>query len=144
RLYQTLRYGSMSYSFPIANGSYTVKLKFSEIYFTSSSQRVFNVAINSSTVLSNFDINAAAGGSYIALDRSFPISVTTGQVQITFTNVVNNAEVDAIEIIPADLTPPTTSITSPANGATVSSTVTIQASASDNIAVTKVEFYVDS
>src|SRR5258708_4977457 len=45
----------------------------------------------------------------------------------------------------ADTTPPTTSITSPAQGATVSGmSVSVQASASDvDSAVSKVEFYVD-
>jgi len=43
-----------------------------------------------------------------------------------------------------DTTPPTTSITSPANGATVSGTVNVTASASDNVGVVKVEFYIDS
>src|SRR4051794_6387352 len=42
-----------------------------------------------------------------------------------------------------DATAPTVSITSPANGSTVSGTVTIAASASDNVGVAKVEFYVD-
>src|SRR5438093_1637437 len=45
---------------------------------------------------------------------------------------------------PPDTTPPTTSITAPANGATVSGTTTVTASASDNVGVTKVEFYLDS
>jgi hypothetical protein len=40
-----------------------------------------------------------------------------------------------------DTTPPTTSITSPASGATVSGTITISANASDNVGVTSVEFY---
>ena len=43
----------------------------------------------------------------------------------------------------ADTTPPTTSITAPVNGATVSGTVTVSANASDNVGVTKVEFYLD-
>lgn len=43
-----------------------------------------------------------------------------------------------------DTTPPTTSITSPANGATVSGTVSVTASASDNVGVTNVEFYIDN
>ncbi len=43
----------------------------------------------------------------------------------------------------SDTTPPTTSITSPASGATVSGTTAVTASASDNIGVTKVELYVD-
>ncbi len=45
-----------------------------------------------------------------------------------------------------DPTAPTVSITSPLNGATVSrgSTTSIQATANDNVGVTKVEFYVDT
>jgi Bacterial Ig domain len=42
-----------------------------------------------------------------------------------------------------DTTAPATSITAPANGATVSGTVSVTASASDNVGVTKVEFYLD-
>lgn len=42
-----------------------------------------------------------------------------------------------------DTTPPTVSITAPLNGATVVGTVSINATASDNVGVTKVEFYVD-
>jgi Big-like domain-containing protein/immune inhibitor InhA-like protein len=42
-----------------------------------------------------------------------------------------------------DTTPPTTSITAPANGATVSGTTTVTASAADDVGVTRVEFYVD-
>jgi hypothetical protein len=44
-----------------------------------------------------------------------------------------------------DTTPPTVSLSAPASGATVSgSSVSLAATASDNVAVTKVEFYVDS
>ncbi len=42
-----------------------------------------------------------------------------------------------------DTTPPTTAITAPANGATVSGTVSVTASASDNVGVTQVQFYID-
>jgi hypothetical protein len=41
----------------------------------------------------------------------------------------------------SDATKPTTSLTAPAAGATVSGIVTVSASASDNVGVTKVEFY---
>src|SRR2546427_879 len=46
---------------------------------------------------------------------------------------------------PIDVTAPSVSITSPADGATVArrSTVTIRAGASDDVGVTRVEFYVD-
>jgi len=45
---------------------------------------------------------------------------------------------------PNDTTPPTVSITSPANGSTVSGSVNVAANASDNVGVARVEFYVDS
>lgn len=40
-----------------------------------------------------------------------------------------------------DTTPPSTSITSPANGATVSGEIVIEATASDNVGVARVDFY---
>jgi len=42
-----------------------------------------------------------------------------------------------------DTTPPTISITAPANGATVSGTVSVTANASDNVGVTSVQFLLD-
>ena len=42
-----------------------------------------------------------------------------------------------------DTTPPTTSVTAPASGATVSGTVTATATATDNVGVTRIELYVD-
>ena len=44
---------------------------------------------------------------------------------------------------PGDTTPPTTAITSPVSGATVSGTATVSADASDNVGVTRVELVVD-
>ncbi|WPB73030.1 Ig-like domain-containing protein [Archangium violaceum] len=43
-----------------------------------------------------------------------------------------------------DLIPPTVSLTAPAAGATITGTITLSATASDNVGVTKVEFYDDS
>ena len=42
-----------------------------------------------------------------------------------------------------DTTPPVVSLTAPANGATVSGTVTVTANATDNVAVTGVQFQLD-
>ncbi len=44
---------------------------------------------------------------------------------------------------PPDTAPPSASITSPANGATVSGTITVAASASDNVGVVSVQFFLD-
>ena len=44
---------------------------------------------------------------------------------------------------PKDTTPPSVSITSPPNNATVSGPVDIIASATDDVGISKVEFYID-
>ncbi|HIL94723.1 MAG TPA: hypothetical protein EYG51_02245, partial [Pseudomonadales bacterium] len=45
--------------------------------------------------------------------------------------------------LPIDTTPPTVSVLNPAGGATVSGTLTIDATASDNVGVTRVDFFDD-
>jgi hypothetical protein len=107
-LYQTERYGASSngaasfqYSIPVANGNYTVLLKFSEDYFTAAGQRQFDVAINNEQVLTNFDIYAAAGGQYKAIDKQFNVTATNGLVNVTFTpGSANNPKIDSLAIIP--------------------------------------------
>lgn len=44
---------------------------------------------------------------------------------------------------PPDTTPPTTAVTAPTAGATISNNFSVTASAADDVAVTKVEFYID-
>ncbi len=101
-LYQTQRYGSaFQYQFNVAPGSYSVKLKFAELYFSSTGQRVFNAVINGQSALTNFDIVAQAGGMNVAVDRVFPVSAPGGQITIAFSSVVNNAALNAIDIEPA-------------------------------------------
>ena len=88
------------YRFCVANGKYTVKLKFAEIWFTEPGKRIFDVAINDVPVLTHFDVAAAAGGPDRALDREFPVQVADGQIAIQFRPVVSNPKISAIEIVP--------------------------------------------
>ncbi len=46
-------------------------LKFAEPVWSAKGKRVFNVTINGTKVLSNFDIFAAAGGEFKAVDKTF-------------------------------------------------------------------------
>jgi len=101
-LYQTCRWGSFSYPVSVPNGNYTVNLKFAEIYFTTPGSRIFNVTINGTPVLANFDIVAQAGGTLKALDKSFPVTVTNGLINIQFTpGAADQPLVNAIEILTA-------------------------------------------
>jgi hypothetical protein len=82
----------------VANGNYTVRLKFAEIWFTEAGKRIFDVDINSVPVLTRFDVAAAAGGRDRALDREFPVRVADGQIAIQFRPIVSNPKISAIEI----------------------------------------------
>jgi|GEM_PF-416641 len=87
-VFQTERYGEFTYTIPnLTPGSaQTVTLYFQESYWTAAGQRIFDVAINGTTVLNAFDIYAAAGGRYRAIARTFDATASaSGQVVIQFT-----------------------------------------------------------
>lgn len=116
-VYQSVRYGnSFGYTIPnlTANASYTVRLHFNELYWGSGlsgnsggeGSRVFNVAINNSTVLTNFDIFSTAGGANKALVEQFPVTAdANGNIAIQFTTVTDNAMVNGIEVYSGTLPP---------------------------------------
>ncbi len=102
-LYRSARaglYGDFSYNIPVPNGSYTVTLRFAEIQYSGQGQRVFNVVLNGSTVLSNFDILAHAAPLTPVIEQ-FPVTVSNGAVQIAVNGVVNRGLLSAIQIAPA-------------------------------------------
>ncbi|MBZ5580604.1 MAG: S8 family serine peptidase [Acidobacteriia bacterium] len=101
-LYQSQRWGAFSYGFTVPNGSYLVTLKFSEISQFGVGARVFDVALNGAPALAHFDIFAQAGGGFLALDKTFPVTVSNGQINIAFTpGAVNWPEVNGIQIVAA-------------------------------------------
>ncbi len=111
-----------------------------------------------STPLTLSNLNATSSnntnGTYFQ-PAAVNLSTYAGQtIKITFhascdSTLPTTFRIDDVSLIAAggggggDTTPPTTSVTAPANGATVSGTVTVTASASDNVGVTKLELYVD-
>ena len=100
-VYQHQRFGNFSYTLPglTAGTSYVVRLHFAEFYWTQAGQRVFNVSINGTQVLTNFDVLAAAGGQDIAVVEQFAATANAqGQIVVQFTTVKDNAEVNGIEI----------------------------------------------
>jgi fibronectin type 3 domain-containing protein len=100
-VYQTGRDGNFTYTIPgfTANSSHTVRLHFAETYWSSAGSRVFNVSINGTTVLTNFDIFAAAGAKNKAVIEQFSEPAnSSGQYVIKFTTVKDNSLVSGIEI----------------------------------------------
>jgi len=102
------------------------------------------------TLATYSNLNAATGYQQVSFDftsykgqtiQVYLVGTEDSQKQTSF--VVDDFALNATTSGTADTTPPTTSVTAPANGATVSGTVTISATASDNVGVTKMEIYID-
>jgi len=120
-VYQAERFGDYSYVFGnlTAGNSYTVRLHFAEVWFSQAGSRVFNVGINGTTVLSNFDIFAAAGGANKALVEQFTTTANSnGQIVISFTNgSADQPKISGIEVLAA--TTPVSTLSIDSGGAAV-------------------------
>jgi hypothetical protein len=78
-----------------------VRLHFAELYFSAAGDRVFNVAINGTTVLTNFDIVKTAGANYTAVVENFTATAnSSGDIVITFTNGTKDQPmINGVEIL---------------------------------------------
>ncbi len=126
-VYQSERYGNFPYTFPNlqAGTSYTVRLHFAEFYWSSTGQRVFNVSINGSQVLSNFDIIAATGAKDRAIVKAYTANAdSTGKITIQFTTVIDNAKASGIEVSQSSGTPTPTPTATPTSTPTATPTPT--------------------
>ncbi|HKW30799.1 MAG TPA: malectin domain-containing carbohydrate-binding protein, partial [Verrucomicrobiae bacterium] len=103
-LYCTERYGMTSFSYPVPNGQYMVKLHFAETYdaITGPGQRVFTFIIEGRE-FKNFDIWAEAGGAQRALVQTVNVEVSDGTLNINFIPGQQNPEINGIEILPVSL-----------------------------------------
>jgi hypothetical protein len=103
-VYNSARYGGFTYTFPnlTAGQSYTVRLHFAQLGGSpgqTAAAQVFNVAINGTSVLSNWDMGAAVGQYEKALVREFTATAnSSGQIIIAFSNGAHNSQVNGIEI----------------------------------------------
>ncbi|HVU18608.1 MAG TPA: malectin domain-containing carbohydrate-binding protein [Candidatus Didemnitutus sp.] len=101
-VYQTVRWNA-SFNYTLggltAGTSYTVRLHFVELTFTAAGQRRFNVAINGTNVLSNFDIFATVGQNH-ALEREFNATANgSGQIMVAFTQgTADNPSIAGLEV----------------------------------------------
>jgi beta-glucanase (GH16 family) len=100
-VYQTARVGNFTYIIPglTAGSSHTVRLHFAETFFSTAGSRTFNVIINGTQVLTNFDIFAAAGAKNKAIIKQFTATAnSSGQIVVQFKEVVNQSLLSGIEV----------------------------------------------
>jgi hypothetical protein len=100
-VYQSQRYGTFSYSFgglPPGSNNW-IRLHFADTHFTTVNARLFNVTINGTQVLTNFDVVATAGGGNKALTEAFTMAAdASGGYLIQFKAVKDQATVSGIEM----------------------------------------------
>ena len=100
-LYQTERYGNMTYSIPVpAAGKYTVELHFAEISFKTAGSRIFTVDVEAGQFRKqDVDLFRDYGGAFNAIVMTAEgIQVNDGMLTISLTNVVNNAKISGIAV----------------------------------------------
>jgi beta-galactosidase len=100
-VYQSERNGTFTYTIPgLAPGAqYQVLLHFAETYFTAAGQRVFNVAINGTQVLKNFDIYVQAGANTAVVEHFTATANSNGQIVVAYTNgTANQPKSSGIEV----------------------------------------------
>src|ERR1017187_5035996 len=101
-VYQSERWGASTYTFPgvISGTPYKVRLHFAEIFFSTTNSRKFNVTINGSQVLTNFDVLAAAGGMDKAIVKEYTVTPAGSSIVVAFSNgSADSAKSSGIEII---------------------------------------------
>jgi len=97
-LYRSEHYSMESFSWPVPNGKYVVKLHFAETYdgVTAPGERVFSFNVQGKE-FKNFDVLAKAGGHSKAYVETVPVEVNDGKIKITFTPQVENPQICAID-----------------------------------------------
>ena len=101
-LYRAERYSMNSFSHPLPNGKYVVKLHFAETYdgVEGPGQRVFSFNVEGRE-FKDFDVWVKAGGPRRAYVETVTVDIADGGLDIVFTSQIENPEINAIEIIPA-------------------------------------------
>lgn len=95
-LYQSERYRP-TYRFTVAAGKYNVQLLFAEIFYNAGGIRRFDVFLEGTKVISNFDIFNQVGHDF-AMVKNYEVDVTDGILDITFGKISDSPKISAIEV----------------------------------------------
>ncbi|MCU0645743.1 MAG: malectin domain-containing carbohydrate-binding protein, partial [bacterium] len=97
-LYQTARSGMTKFELPIqTNGLYEFTLHFAELEHLAAGQRIFDVQIEDSLVLNDFDIYAESA-SFSALAKKAKVKINDNQLDIVFLSKTGEPCIAGIEV----------------------------------------------
>lgn len=97
--------GTYSYDIPVTNGDYRVILHFAEIFWGQpgagvaggDNSRIFDVSVEGTTVLDNYDLFADVGGA-TATTKTFIVTVTDEELNIVLSATTDYPKLSAIEL----------------------------------------------
>jgi Malectin domain len=103
QVYQSMRYG-LGFGYTLSGltpgASYTVRLDFASLWNIGAGTQAFNVSINGTQVLSNYDVYAGAGGLDRATAQRFSaVANANGQILLNFASVKYEAQINGIEVL---------------------------------------------
>ena len=97
-VYQSERYGAVTYNVPVTNSRYSVVLHFVEMFHSTAGARAFNVTVEGETVLNALDIYSLSGHDgafeYIVED----VDVSDGTLTIALTMLTENPTISGFAI----------------------------------------------
>jgi uncharacterized protein len=102
-IYRSEHWGMNSFSQPLHDGKYVVKLHFAETFegITGAGGRVFSFNVEGHE-FKDFDVWEKAGGARRAYVETVNVTVTDGKLDIAFESNVDSPEINGIEIFPAE------------------------------------------
>jgi beta-glucanase (GH16 family) len=98
-IFQSDKYGMVTYKVRVPNGSYIVKLMFAEKYFNSSGNRIFDVYIEQNRVITDLDIYSQVGKNAAYIKQIVNVQVNDGVMDVQFAEKIDNALICGIVII---------------------------------------------
>ncbi|MDE2341242.1 MAG: beta-galactosidase, partial [Alphaproteobacteria bacterium] len=100
-LFDYYRVGDFSYSLPLPDGRWQVTIRSFEPVSGLAATRSFDVLADGTLVLSHVMPGAEAGGALKAVARTFPVTVSGGQIRLAFKSVGGPAILAAIDVVRA-------------------------------------------
>jgi beta-galactosidase len=94
----TYREGNFHYHIPLENGRYRVKLTFVKPSEAGKPHH-FSVLANDDIVIDGLNLGKASPSAKAAVERSFPVTIKNGKLDLHFRPIVGDAIVSAIEVV---------------------------------------------
>ena len=105
-IYQTERWGNVTYRIPVTAGKYRVNLHFAEIWWTAANLRLFNVSVESQFTKTNIDLFKDYGQFNAGVIVADNIQVNDGFIDVVLTGVKDNAKISGISVDKYDVVLP--------------------------------------